>query len=113
MCMRPSTPSTRRHYGLKQGYIAYPFFKFAILKVLGNFLSDLSADEVTFLQANTEFDLDFDNDIVLLSSSAYAVLYVLHWLVVDVPRYDVGFAPSKCKVLRQNYKGPVSIFTFL
>jgi hypothetical protein len=49
--------------------------------------------------------LEFADDIVLISNASHDMQIVLDRLAVEVERFGMCFAPSKCKVLLQDLQG--------
>lgn len=62
--------------------------------------------EFNSAQRNRVFDLKYADDIVLLSGNEQAIQSALDHLAINVSRYGICFAPSKLKVLVQDWKKP-------
>lgn len=58
------------------------------------------------------FDMEFNNDsMTSLGGNAQTSLDVLDYLVMKIFRYDMSFAPSKCKPVLRKWREPALIFT--
>ncbi|MBM6549315.1 reverse transcriptase family protein [Streptococcus dysgalactiae subsp. equisimilis] len=106
------SPSFAVSSGVRQGCPISPFlFNFAIDDVLHNAISGLSDGGVELLPGNRVTDLEYADDIALLGDNPQATQNALDRLAIEVSRYGMCFAPSKCKVLFQDWQEPVPALT--
>ncbi|WP_432422665.1 reverse transcriptase domain-containing protein [Streptococcus dysgalactiae] len=98
--------------GVRQGCPISPFlFNFAIDDVLRNTFSGLTSCGIELLPGNRVTDLEYADDIALLGESAQAMQTVLNRMAIEVSQFGMCFAPSKCKVLLQDWQEPVPVIT--
>ena len=102
--------------GVRQDCPTSPFlFNFAIDDILESALKDVRGDGgsggVDLLPGERLFDLEYADDIVLLCDSIQAAQITLNQLAISVCKYGMCFAPSKCKVLLQDWQEPVPVLT--
>ena len=93
--------------GVRQGCPISPFlFNFAVEDILENALNDIHDCGLELLPGNRVKHLDYADDIALLGDDPIALQRVLDKLVIEASKYGLVFAPSKCKVLLQDWIGP-------
>ncbi|VDP32647.1 unnamed protein product [Schistosoma mattheei] len=72
---------------------------------------DVSNGGVDLLPEERFFDLDYADDIVLPCDNAQAMQSALNQLAINIRKYGMCFAPSKCKVLLQNWQDSNPVLT--
>ncbi|CAH8674745.1 unnamed protein product [Schistosoma haematobium] len=93
--------------GVRQGCPISPFlFNFAIDDILETVLMNVSNGGVDLLPGERLLD-----DIILLCDNAQAMQSALNQLAINVRRYGMCFAPSKCKVLLRDWQDPNPVLT--
>ncbi|CAH8292457.1 unnamed protein product [Schistosoma rodhaini] len=98
--------------GVRQGCPISPFlFNFAIDDILETALMDVSNGGVYMLPGERLLDLEYADDIVLLCDNAQGMQSALNQLAISVRRYGMCFAPSKCKVLLQDWQDSHPVLT--
>ena len=98
--------------GVRQGCPISPFlFNFAIDDILETALMDVSNGGVDLLPGERLLDLEYADDIVLLCDNAQGMQSALNQLAISVRRYGMCFAPSKCKVLLQDWQDSNPVLT--
>ena len=106
------SPAFKVTSGVRQGCPISPFlFNFAIDDILHKALLNVTNCGVDLLPGNRAVDLEYADDIALLSDNAQALQNVLNHLAIEVSRFGMCFAPSKCKVLLQDWQEPVPALT--
>jgi exonuclease III len=106
------SPSFAISSGVRQGCPISPFlFNFAVDDILNRSLEGLTNAGVELLPGNRVLDLEYADDIALLSDNTQAIQNALNRLAIEVSRYGMHFGPSKCKVLLQDWQEPVPAFT--
>ncbi|KAH9587822.1 ATP-binding cassette sub- A member 3 [Schistosoma haematobium] len=98
--------------GVRQGCPISPFlFNFAIDDILETALMDVSNGGVDLLPGERLLDLEYADDIVLPRDNAQAMQSALNQLAINVRRHGMCFAPSKCKVLLQDWQDSNPVLT--
>ena len=98
--------------GVRQGCPISPFlFNFAIDDVLRRAFDGLVGSGVELLPGSRVTDLDYADDIAVLGDDARVVQQALDRLSIEVSKFGMCFAPSKCKVLLQDWCQPVPSLT--
>ncbi|CAH8503536.1 unnamed protein product [Schistosoma rodhaini] len=98
--------------GVRQGCPISPFlFNFAIDDILETAPMDVSNGGVDMLPGERLLDLEYADDIVLLCDNAQGMQSTLNQLAISVRRYGMCFAPSKCKVLLQDWQDSHPVLT--
>ncbi|VDP89041.1 unnamed protein product [Schistosoma mattheei] len=72
---------------------------------------DVSNGGVDLLPGERLLDLEYADDIVLLCDNAQAMKSALNQLAISVRRYGMYLAPSKCKVLLQDWQDSNPVLT--
>jgi hypothetical protein len=102
------SPSFEVSSGVRQGCPISPFlFNFAIDDILKSALEGLDGCGVDLLPGDRLCDLDYADDIALLGDDTQAAQTALDRLAVEASHFGMYFAPSKCKVLVQDWQGSV------
>lgn len=98
--------------GVRQGCPLSPFlFNIAIDDIMQKALIGLRNDGVELLPGGRVFDLEYADDIVLVANSSQDMQRALDRLAIEVVRYGLRFAPSKCKILLQDWQGVAPVIT--
>ncbi|KAH9578500.1 hypothetical protein MS3_00005968 [Schistosoma haematobium] len=98
--------------GVRQGCPISPLlFQFAIDDILETALMDVSNGGVDLLPGERLLDLEYADDIVLLCDNAQGMQSALNQLAISVRRFGMCFAPSKCKVLLQDWQDSNPVLT--
>ncbi|CAH8587907.1 unnamed protein product [Schistosoma margrebowiei] len=98
--------------GVRQGCPISPFlFNLAIDDILETALMNVSNGGVDLLPGERLLDLEYADDIVLLCDNAQGMQSALNQLAISVRRYGMCFAPSKCKVLLQDWQDSNPVLT--
>ncbi|KAH9596282.1 Contactin-5 [Schistosoma haematobium] len=98
--------------GVWQGCTIAPFpSNFTIDDILETALMDVSNGGVDLLPGERLLDLEYADDIVLLCDNAQGMQSALSQLAISVRRYGMCFAPSKCKVLLQDWQDSNHVLT--
>jgi hypothetical protein len=106
------SPSFEVSSGVRQGCPISPFlFNYAMDDVLKSALGGLDNCGVELLPGDRLSDLDYADDIALLGDNPRVVQSALNRLAVEASRFGMYFAPSKSKVLLQDWQDPVPAFT--
>ncbi|CAH8529183.1 unnamed protein product [Dicrocoelium dendriticum] len=99
--------------GVRQGYPMSPFlFNFAIEDVLSNALEGFQHFGLELLPGERATDLDYADDITLFGDDPRDMQLILDRLAVEASKYGMSFAPSKCKVLLNDWLSPAPMLTF-
>ncbi|CAH8624057.1 unnamed protein product [Schistosoma bovis] len=72
---------------------------------------NVSNGGVDLLPGERLLDLEYADDIVLLCDNAQGMQSALNQLAISVRRYGMCFAPSKCKVLLQDWQDSNPVLT--
>jgi hypothetical protein len=97
--------------GVRQGCPISPFlFNYIVDDILEGALKGSEDLGVELLPGNKLTDIEYADDIALLSSSSSNMQIMLNRLNDTVGLYGMRFAPSKCKVLLQDWVGPSPTF---
>ena len=97
--------------GVRQGCPASPFlFNFAIDDIL-EFALQNDTDGVQLLPGNRLRDLEYADDIVLLGDQLQALQVILDRLTSSASCYGMAFAPTKCKVLLQDWTAQAPVLS--
>ncbi|RTG89398.1 uncharacterized protein DC041_0008255 [Schistosoma bovis] len=95
-----------------QGCLISPFlFNFSIDNILETAPMGVSNGCVNLLPGERLLDLEYADDIVLLYDNAQAMRSALNQLAISVRRHGMCFAPSKCKVLLQDWQDSNPVLT--
>ena len=106
------SPSFVVSSGVRQGCPISPFlFNFAIDDVLTSALGNLNNCGVELLPGDKLSDLDYADDIALLGDNPQVVQTALNRLAIEASRFGMFFAPTKSKVLLQDWQDPVPALT--
>jgi hypothetical protein len=98
--------------GVRQGCPISPFlFNFVMDDILQQTLCGRDAGGVELLPGNKITDLEYADDIALLGNNAQDLQETLNRLAFEASRYGLYFAPAKCKMLVQDWQGPVPALT--
>ena len=93
--------------GVRQGCPISPFlFNFIIDAIMDCTLSGLQNVGIEVSPGGRLVDLDYADDIVMLFDNFEGAQATMNRLVEVVPSFGMQFAPSKCKVLLQDYPLP-------
>ena len=92
--------------GVRQGCPISPFlFNFVIDDILKEALKDINNMGVDLLPGPNITDIEYADDIVLLGQSEEIMQRFLNKLSDTARMFGMKFAPSKCKVLLQDWVG--------
>ncbi|KAH9590700.1 Zinc finger protein aebp2, variant 2 [Schistosoma haematobium] len=98
--------------GVRQGCTISPFlFNFAIDDIVETALMNVSNGGADLLSGERLLDLEYADDIVLLRDNTQGMQSALNQLAISVRRYGMCFAPSKCKVLLQDWQDSNPVLT--
>ena len=90
--------------GVRQGCPLSPFlFNFVVDTLLENALSSCEDSGIELLPGGKLSDLEYADDIVLLSEDPGKLQALLNCLSNSVGMFGMRFAPSKCKMLLQDW----------
>ena len=90
--------------GVRQGDPASPFlFNFVIDAIMKVVLSITNTEGVQVLPGETLTDLEYADDVAFLGSNIAEMQELLSNLQVAAARFGMRLAPSKCKVLLQDW----------
>ncbi|CAH8497241.1 unnamed protein product [Dicrocoelium dendriticum] len=93
--------------GVRQGCPLSPFlFNFAIDEVMETAFAGHDLEGVELLPGERLLDLEYADDIALICDGSQTCQTALNRLALAVSRFGLCFAPSKCKVLLQDWQGP-------
>jgi hypothetical protein len=98
--------------GVRQGCPISPFlFNFVIDDILQRSLEPIENCGVELIPGTRVADLDYADDIALVGENSNVIQSALSFLALEVSRYGMAFAPSKCKVLLQDWQDPPPALT--
>ena len=93
--------------GVRQGCPISPFlFNFVMDGVMRNVLAKHETVEVDLVMGERLCDLEYADDVVCLLDTAESAQLILDRLARAVIPFGVCFAPSKCKVMYQDWDSP-------
>ena len=93
--------------GVRQGCPASPFlFNFAIEGLLQLALPNCCEQGIQLLPGNRLTNLEYADDVVLIGENTIAVQEFLNHLSCSANSIGMRFAPTKCKVLLQDWVDP-------
>lgn len=97
--------------GEQQRFLTSFLLNFGIADVPQNVFSSFLDSRIELFLRNRFPDLEYADDVVLLSNDAQVVQYSVNCLGIEVSRYGRCFAPLKGKTLLRNWQRPVRPLT--